>query len=38
MGTVTAGAGVPAAIAGCSAAQGSCMASCVAAGLNPLLP
>lgn len=38
MGTVTAGAGVPAAIVGCSTAQGSCMSSCIAAGLNPLLP
>ncbi len=34
-GTVTAGAGVPAAIVGCNAALGTCMAACVAAGLSP---
>ena len=34
-GTVTAGAGIPAAIAACNAALGVCMASCVAAGLAP---
>ena len=31
----TGGAGVPAAILACNAAQGMCMASCVAAGLSP---
>jgi len=34
-GTVTAGAGVPAAIVACNAALGVCMAACVAAGLSP---
>lgn len=35
-GTVTAGAGVPAVILGCNAAQGVCMAGCVAAGCAPI--
>lgn len=34
-GTVTAGAGTPAAVVGCNAALGFCMASCVAAGFTP---
>eukprot|EP00438_Fugacium_kawagutii_P035237 Skav227196 [mRNA] locus=scaffold2048:203559:203783:- [translate_table: standard] len=34
-GTVTAGAGVPAAIIACNAALGTCMAACVAAGCTP---
>lgn len=34
-GTITAGAGVPAALIACNAAQGVCMAACVAAGLSP---
>lgn len=34
-GTVTGGTGVPAVIAGCNAALGSCMAGCVAAGCAP---
>jgi hypothetical protein len=34
-GTVTAGAGIPAAIIGCNAALGVCMTACVAAGLAP---
>jgi len=34
-GTVTAGAGVPAAILACNAALGTCMAACVAAGFAP---
>lgn len=34
-GTVTAGAAVPAALIACNAAQGVCMAACVAAGLSP---
>ncbi|KAG0088707.1 hypothetical protein BGZ92_005820 [Podila epicladia] len=34
-GTVTAGAGIPAVIAGCNTALGVCMAACVAAGLAP---
>mmetsp|Transcript_101171 Transcript_101171/g.281716 ORF Transcript_101171/g.281716 Transcript_101171/m.281716 type:complete len:91 (-) Transcript_101171:183-455(-) len=33
-GTVTAGAGVPAAIIACNAALGTCMAACVAAGFT----
>ena len=36
-GTVTAGAGVPAAIIGCNAGLGLCMAACVAAGFAPTL-
>mmetsp|Transcript_65330 Transcript_65330/g.115940 ORF Transcript_65330/g.115940 Transcript_65330/m.115940 type:complete len:87 (+) Transcript_65330:87-347(+) len=34
-GTVTAGAGIPAAILACNAALGTCMAACVAAGCTP---
>jgi len=34
-GTVTAGAGIPAAIIACNAGLGVCMAACVAAGLTP---
>ncbi|KXZ52489.1 hypothetical protein GPECTOR_9g533 [Gonium pectorale] len=34
-GTVTAGTGIPAAIAACNAALGTCMAACVAAGCTP---
>jgi hypothetical protein len=34
-GTVTAGAGIPAAIATCNSALGACMAGCVAAGCIP---
>ena len=34
-GVSTGGAGVPAAILACNAAQGVCMAACVAAGLTP---
>ncbi|EFX79605.1 hypothetical protein DAPPUDRAFT_319504 [Daphnia pulex] len=34
-GTVTAGVGIPAAIVGCNAALGVCMAACIAAGLAP---
>lgn len=34
-GTVTAGAGVPAAIVACNTSLGVCMAACVAAGLTP---
>ena len=34
-GTVTAGAGVPAAVLACNAAQGTCMASCILAGFTP---
>lgn len=34
-GTVTAGAGVPAAIVACNAALGVCMAGCIAAGFAP---
>ena len=34
-GTVTAGAGVPAAIAACNSALGACMSGCIAAGLAP---
>ena len=34
-GAVTAGAGIPAAIIGCNAALGVCMAACVAAGFAP---
>ena len=36
MGTVTAGAGVPAAVIACNAALGTCMAGCVAAGFAPI--
>ncbi|KAI9238970.1 MAG: hypothetical protein BYD32DRAFT_248401 [Podila humilis] len=36
-GTVTAGAGIPAAIIGCNSALGVCMAACVAAGFAPTL-
>lgn len=36
-GTVTAGAGVPAAIIACNAALGTCMAACIAAGFAPTL-
>ena len=35
-GTVTAGAGIPAAIIGCNAGLGVCMSACVAAGLSPI--
>ena len=34
-GTVTAGAGAPAAIVACNAGLGTCMAACVAAGFAP---
>ncbi|CAH3111071.1 unnamed protein product [Porites lobata] len=34
-GVSTGGVGVPAAILACNAAQGVCMAACVAAGLTP---
>lgn len=34
-GTVTMGAGVPAAIMACNAALGSCMVACIAAGCAP---
>lgn len=34
-GTVTAGAGIPAAVASCNSALGVCMAGCVAAGFLP---
>ena len=36
-GVSTGGAAVPAAILACNAAQGVCMAACVAAGLSPTL-
>ena len=36
-GVSTGGVGVPAAILACNAAQGVCMAACVAAGLSPTL-
>ncbi|XP_032218746.2 uncharacterized protein LOC116601956 [Nematostella vectensis] len=36
-GVSTGGAGVPAAVLACNAAQGVCMAACVAAGLSPTL-
>lgn len=36
-GTVTAGLGVPAAVAGCNTALGVCMMGCVAAGFAPTL-
>ena len=36
-GVSTGGAAVPAAILACNAAQGVCMAGCVAAGLSPTL-
>ncbi|KAF1797016.1 hypothetical protein V8B55DRAFT_1573040 [Mucor lusitanicus] len=36
-GTVTAGAGIPAALVSCNAALGVCMAGCVAAGFAPTL-
>ncbi len=35
-GTVTAGAGIPAAIVGCNSALGVCMVSCIAAGCSPI--
>ena len=35
-GTMTAGAGVPAAIMACNAGLGVCMAACVAAGCSPI--
>ncbi|KAI8355638.1 hypothetical protein EDC96DRAFT_576932 [Choanephora cucurbitarum] len=35
-GTVTAGAGIPASIAACNTALGTCMAKCVLAGLCPI--
>ena len=35
-GTVTAGAGIPAAVVGCNSALGICMAGCVAAGFAPI--
>eukprot|EP01041_Mallomonas_annulata_P003066 gene3066-6012_t len=34
-GTITAGAGTPAAIIGCNAGLGACMAGCIAAGFAP---
>jgi hypothetical protein len=34
-GTVTAGAGIPAAIIACNAGLGVCMAACIAAGFAP---
>ena len=34
-GVTTGGVGVPAAILACNAAQGVCMAACIAAGLSP---
>lgn len=34
-GVSTGGVGVPAAILACNAAQGTCMAACIAAGLSP---
>lgn len=34
-GTVTAGAGIPAAAVACNSALGICMAACVAAGCSP---
>ncbi len=34
-GTVTMGAGIPAAIVSCNTSLGICMAACVAAGLTP---
>ncbi|KAI7900721.1 uncharacterized protein BX663DRAFT_438581, partial [Cokeromyces recurvatus] len=34
-GTVTGGAGIPAAIVACNAALGVCMCHCVAAGFSP---
>lgn len=34
-GTVTGGAGIPAAIIGCNAALGTCMGLCIAAGCAP---
>ncbi len=36
-GTVTAGVGIPAAIIGCNAGLGVCMAACIAAGFAPTL-
>ena len=36
-GVSTGGAGVPASILACNAAQGLCMAACVGAGLSPTL-
>jgi hypothetical protein len=35
-GTVTAGTGIPAAVVGCNAGLGLCMAGCVAAGVGPI--
>lgn len=35
MGTITFGAGIAPAVMACAAAQGTCMAACVAAGLSP---
>ncbi|OBZ83011.1 hypothetical protein A0J61_08936 [Choanephora cucurbitarum] len=35
-GTVTAGAGIPASIAACNTALGTCMAHCVMAGICPI--
>ena len=35
-GTVTGGAGIPAAAAACNSALGVCMAACVAAGCSPI--
>lgn len=35
-GTVTGGAGIPAAIIGCNAGLGTCMAACIAAGFAPI--
>jgi hypothetical protein len=37
-GTVTAGAGIPAAIIGCNAGLGTCMVACIAAGCTPIIP
>lgn len=36
-GTVTAGTGIPAVIAGCNTALGTCMAACIAAGFAPTI-
>lgn len=36
MGTITFGAGIAPAVMACAAAQGTCMAACVAAGLSPI--
>ncbi|KAH7054791.1 hypothetical protein BKA57DRAFT_405270 [Linnemannia elongata] len=36
-GTITAGAGIPAAVVACNTALGTCMVACVAAGCAPTL-